>query len=590
MTNQFYVNNKQFYFNDQPLRILSGAIHYFRVVPDYWEDRLLKLKACGFNTVETYVPWNLHEPSEGQFNFEGLADVERFIELAGELGLHVIVRPSPYICAEWEFGGLPAWLLANDDIELRISNAPYLEKVNAYYDVLLAKLKPLQLSNGGPIIAMQIENEYGSYGNDTAYLQYLEQAMRERGIDCLLFTSDGPENYMIQGGMVPNVLETVNFGSKAKEAFNTLKQYQPDGPLMCMEFWNGWFDHWGKPHHVRDEQDVADVLEEMLTEGGSVNFYMFHGGTNFGFMNGANGITKTSYEPTTTSYDYDAPLNEAGDPTPKYYAVRDVLAKYHNEPLNDVPPSLPKRAYGQIQVTEAIPLFDAMTTLSTPINSVVPQTMEKYGQHYGFIVYETFISGPREEKELIIQDCHDRAHVFINDEMIGIVERTDPSSTVQFAVPEEGVKLKLLVENMGRINYGPYLNDKKGITEGVRYGNQFLHHWQVWTLPLDSVDHLQFNPLPLTAQSSTIQQPCFYKAQLNIKDKPEDTFLLLEGWSKGVVFVNGFNLGRYWKIGPQRTLYIPAPLLQQGDNEIIVFDLDGTQSLELTFLDSPQLG
>jgi len=580
------IKNNQFFLNGEPFRILSGAIHYFRVVPEYWYDRLLKLKACGFNTVETYVPWNLHEPLPGQFNFSGIADIERFIEIASDLHLYVIVRPSPYICAEWEFGGLPAWLLADDQLQLRSFNASYIEKIEAYYDVLLAKLKPLQATHGGPIIAMQIENEYGSFGNDTAYLQFIEKAMKHRGIDVLLFTSDGPENHMLQGGMVSGVLATVNFGSRAKEAFTMLRHYQPEKPVMCMEFWNGWFDHWGEVHHVRDHQEVANELKTMLDDGGSVNFYMFHGGTNFGFMNGANSFSRHNYEPTITSYDYDAPLNEAGDPTEKYYAIRNILADYSKQPLIEVPPALPKRAYPSIIANHAATLFSQLDKLSLPINSVIPLSMEKYGQSYGYIVYETFISGPREENELILQDCHDRAHIFLDNQLLGIIERWKPDQKIRFSVPEDGATLKIMVENMGRINYGPYLRDKKGITEGVRHGNQFLYHWKVWTLSLDSLVGLQVQPISYPF----LEQPSFYKANLNIKQQPADTYLLLEGWSKGVVFVNGFNIGRYWKIGPQQTLYIPAPLLREGDNEFIIFDSDGTMSLELNFFSTPLLG
>lgn len=585
MTN-LTVQNDQFIFDNKPLRLISGAIHYFRVVPEYWHDRLLKLKACGFNTVETYVPWNFHEPNEGQFYFAGMADLESFIRIAGELELHVIVRPSPYICAEWEFGGLPAWLLADRDIQLRCMNRPYLDKVDAYYNELLPRLKPLLSTNGGPIIAMQIENEYGSYGNDTEYLQYLEQAMIKRGIDVLLFTSDGPENYMLQGGMVPNVLETANFGSRAEESFEMLRRYQPEGPLMCMEYWNGWFDHWGEDHHVRDGEEVAQVFEDMLALNASVNFYMFHGGTNFGFTSGANGLERDHYEPTVTSYDYNAPLNEAGDPTEKYFAIRDIIAKYTDLPQMEVPEALPKQAYGTVLAASGAVLFDQLQQLSQPIKSATPEPMERYGQNNGFIVYDTFISGPREEKELIIQDCHDRALVFLNDEFKGIVERWDSSKKVHFEVPAGGAHLRILVENMGRINYGPFLADRKGITEGVRHGRQFLYGWTVWTLPMDDLKPLTFSPI----EKAVTTGPAFYRAELNIEGTPADTFLKLEGWSKGVAYVNGFNLGRYWKAGPQQTLYVPAPILRQGSNDIIIFEVDGTESLQLQFVDLPNLG
>ena len=336
----FGVEGNQFVLDGKAIRLLSGAIHYFRIVPEYWRDRLLKLKACGLNTVETYVPWNLHEPKEGQFQFEGIAGIGNFIRLAGELGLHVIVRPSPYICAEWEFGGLPAWLLADAGMRLRCFDKAYLDKVDAYFDELLPRLKPLLSTNGGPIIAMQVENEYGSYGNDKKYLEYIRDAMRKRGMDVLLFTSDGPESARAAGRNVEGVLGIVNFGSRAGEAFRKLREYQPDGPLMCMEFWIGWFDHWMEKHQSRPAPEVTEVFEDIMREGASVNFYMFHGGTNFGFYNGANHIKQ--YEPTVNSYDYDALLDESGEPTEKFYAVRKVLERYVDLPKLQLPGACPQ--------------------------------------------------------------------------------------------------------------------------------------------------------------------------------------------------------------------------------------------------------
>ncbi|MEF3304626.1 glycoside hydrolase family 35 protein [Paenibacillus sp. GYB003] len=580
---QLEVQGGRFVWNGKPIRIVSGAIHYFRTVPDYWRDRLLKLKACGFNTVETYVAWNIHEPKPGVFHFEGLADIERFIRTAGELGLFVIVRPSPYICAEWEFGGLPAWLLADSDMRLRCSHKPFLDRVDAYYDVLLPKLKPLLSTNGGPIIAVQIENEYGSYGNDSTYLEHLRQSMASRGIDVLMFTSDGPTDSMLQGGTLPGVLATVNFGSRVGEAFAKLREYQADGPVMCMEFWNGWFDHWGEHHHTRDAEDVARVLEQMLDEGGSVNFYMFHGGTNFGFYSGANCPSPDVYQPTITSYDYDVLLTEAGDPTDKFYAVRNVLSRYADVPELALPEPAPKRAYGRVRMSSRADLLANLDALSQPVASVYPVPMEKLGQNDGFILYETTISGPRAAHELNIQDVRDRALVFVDGKYRGVVERWNKETKVSFDVPKEGVKLSILVENMGRINYGAYMKDHKGITEGVRFGYQFLFGWTIRPLPLDDLSALVYG------EPGSAETPGFYKATLRI-DEPADTFVYLDGWTKGVIWVNGFNLGRYWNKGPQKSLYVPAPLLRQGDNDIVVLELHGTESPEIEFKAEPDLG
>ena len=576
----FAVNGDHFERNGKPYRVLSGAIHYFRVVPEYWQDRLLKLKACGFNTVETYIPWNFHEPRPGQFNFEGMADVVRFVTLAGEMGLNVIVRPSPYICAEWEFGGLPAWLLADADMQLRCMHKPFLDRVDAYYDVLLAKLKPLLCTNGGPIIAMQVENEYGSYGNDTAYMEYLRDGMVKRGVDVLLFTSDGPEDHMLQGGMTPGVLETVNFGSRAGQAFAKLAEYQQDKPVMCAEYWIGWFDHWGGPHHTRDGADVAQVFEEMLQAGASVNYYMFHGGTNFGFTSGANRYEQ--YTPTITSYDYDSLLSESGDITPKYEAVRDVISRYAPAQPAELPAPIRKSAFGTVKMAEQAPLFDSLAQLSEPVERTWPEPMEKLGQNYGFILYTTRVSGPRVDVPLNLQRLHDRALVFLDGQYQGTIERWD-NQPVKLNIPAGGATLSILVENMGRVNYGPYLKDHKGITEGVRLGLQFIYHWTIHTLPMDDLSRLQF--------ASVLESggPAFYRGTLQV-DQPADTFIDMDGWTKGVVWVNGFNLGRYWERGPQGTLYVPGPLLRKGGNEVVIFEQHGTRQAAVTLSDRARLG
>ncbi|CAN7737289.1 beta-galactosidase [Paenibacillus sp. LjRoot56] len=582
MLKKLEVGDKQFNLLGQPIRLIAGAIHYFRVVPEYWHDRLQKLKACGFNTVETYVAWNIHEPKEGEFHFEGMADLVRFIETAEELDLFVIVRPSPYICAEWEFGGLPSWLLRYSDMRLRCADPTFLQKVDAYYDVLIPKLIPHLSTNGGSIIAMQIENEYGSYGNDKTYLEHLRQALLRYGVDVPLFTSDGPTDYMLQGGTLPDVLATVNFGSKPEEMFAKFREYRPTEPLMCMEYWNGWFDHWMKPHHTRDAEDAADVFDRMLSLDASVNFYMFHGGTNFGFYNGAN--YGEVYEPTTTSYDYDAPISECGDLTPKFHAIRRVLSQHMDIGECVLPEPIVKKQYGGVNLTQKADLFHHLLQLSDSITSVYPLTMEQVGQDYGFILYSTTVSGPRLNMKLHLQDVHDRAMVFVNGSYLGTVERWDPKP-LDLDIPTGSVKLDILVENMGRINYGSKLKDAKGITEGVRLNGQFLFDWTISPLPLDQLSGLQYSHF----RDVTSEGPAFYKGSIEIDDIA-DTFIRLDGWKKGVVWINGFNLGRYWDRGPQKTLYIPGPLLRKGNNEIIVFELHGVDNPEIMLVDTPDLG
>ncbi|OAO89192.1 hypothetical protein AXX17_ATUG03440, partial [Arabidopsis thaliana] len=549
----FETVGKDFLYEGKPIRIISGAMHYFRIVPEYWEDRLRKLRACGFNTVETYVAWNLHEPKEGDFRFNGIADVEQFVRLAGDLGLHVILRPSPYICAEWEFGGLPSWLLTDSGMRLRCSYPPYLAKVKAYYDELLPRLKPLLCTSGGPIIAMQIENEYGSYGNDKNYLNFLKRTMVEAGMDVLLFTSDGSEDYMLQGGTLPDVLATLNFGSKPEQSFEKLQVYRPDSPLVCMEYWNGWFDHWGDEHHVREYADVVDVLDRILAMGASVNFYMFLGGTNFGFYNGANHIE--FYEPTVTSYDYNALLSESGDLTDKYWAIREVIGRYTDLPEEAPPAESVKKHYGNVRMTERVALFDSFDQLGSAVEAVAPETMEQLGQDYGFIWYETELTGPQSGCEIILQEVRDRATIYVDGTFCGVTERWG-SDSVTADVPASGATLGILVENMGRINYGSRLKDVKGITEGVKAGaklyNHFLFGWRIRCLPLDDLSGLTYGPI---ADSASVrkEEPAFYRGTFQTEET-SDTFLKLEGWTKGVVFLNGFNLGRYWEKGPQKTL------------------------------------
>jgi len=599
----FEIRENEFVYDGKPLRIISGAMHYFRIVPEYWEDRLRKLKACGFNTVETYIAWNLHEPKEGNFNFEGIADVMRFIELAEKVGLLVIVRPSPYICAEWEFGGLPAWLLSDPGMRLRCSYLPFLDKVDAYYDVLLPKLKPLLCTSGGPIIAMQIENEYGSYGNDHQYLAHLRQTMVDHGMDVLLFTSDGSEDYMLQGGTLPGTLATLNFGSKPEQNFEKLQQYRQGEPLVCMEYWNGWFDHWGDEHHVRGYDDVVDVLDRILKMGASVNFYMFHGGTNFGFYNGANHID--FYEPTVTSYDYNALLSESGDITDKYMAIREVISQYTDMSGEPLPAPTAKKNYGEVRLTERASLFANFDALSAPLQYVVPETMERLGQDYGFIWYETELSGPQSNCVITLQDVHDRAQIYLDGVFQGVVERWGEEDFITVDVSPSGAKLGILVENMGRINYGSRMRDFKGITEGVKAGtrqyNQFLFNWTIRCLPLDDLSDICYEPIMATdgAESSRSEQaeqgagPAFYRGTFEVTELA-DTFLKLDGWVKGVAYVNGFNLGRYWEKGPQRTLYVPGPVLREGSNEIVIFELHEREKETLKpfvmLQDYPELG
>ena len=578
-------NKDKFYLDDKEFTIISGAMHYFRIPREYWYDRLLKLKECGFNTVETYTCWNLHEPEEGVFDFSGMLDLEAYIEIAQELGLYVILRPGPYICAEWEFGGLPAWLLKYKDMEIRCNDDLYISKVDRYMKELLGRIRKYLSTNSGNIIMMQIENEYGSYGNDHEYMQRIADIYKENGIDCMLFTSDGATYFMLGGGTLPDYPCVANFGSRPDENFKVLDDFRPNQPRMCGEYWCGWFDHWYDIHHTREPEELAGLFNDMLEAGASLNFYMFHGGTNFGFMNGANYYEH--YDPTITSYDYNALLSEAGDITPAYLAVRKIVEKFNGEPL---PPltvkNSEKKAYGKLELTERASIFESLPYISKPVHTAAPKFMEDIGQYYGFTMYSTELEGPREDWELGFNAVHDRAVVYVDGEFKGIYERTRRDDKIRIPLEKgEKKKLDILCENMGRVNYGTHMPDRKGL-RGIRFGGQYHFGWDMYPLPMKDL-----SAVPFKEEKGDVKVASFLRGYLDIEGKPCDTFIRLDGFHKGIVIVNGFNLGRYYNdAGPQKTLYVPAPMLREGKNEVIVFETDSAESITVEFVDVPELG
>jgi len=581
----------EFFGKDVP--ILSGAIHYFRVHPEYWRDRLEKLRACGYNTVETYIPWNFHEPKEGQFAFDGYGDVCQFIEIADDIGLKVIIRPGPYICAEWEFGGLPAWLNKDRNMRLRCAWPAYLEKVKNWFEVLLPKFIPYLHKNGGPVFAMQIENEYGSYGNDKEYLLYIKNLMIDLGMDCMFFTSDGPTINMLHGGTLKDVWMTANFGSRPEEGFKILRAFQPNGPDMCCEYWCGWFDHWGDAHHTRDAADVADVLERMVKEGGSVNMFMFHGGTSHGFWNGAN-KHGNEYQPTVNSYDYHALVSESGDLTPAYFACKAVLEKYFGPAPELNVKNLPAKAYGDIELSQRISLFDV---LDAPVKAAAPLTFEELDQEYGFVLYRSVVEMPPVPRSFIeeqnwtmdlhISGLYDRAVVFVDGKQLGILYRNNPNEKLALPMPKaDQCTVDILVENMGRVNYGTDLAYPCGITGTVRIAGKAHFGWEMYRVPLDPQ---QMNDIVNANIQTTNDSAVFFKGSFDVTEKC-DTFLRTDNFKKGVAFINGFNLGRYWEIGPTKTMYIPAPLLKIGENELIIFETDGLKGdAVVTLVDKAEL-
>ena len=579
------VDGDRFLRDGRPHQIVSAAVHYFRIHPELWRDRLLRLRAMGVNTVETYVAWNVHEPVRGVFDFDGPQDVAGFVGIAGELGLDVIVRPGPYICAEWEFGGLPSWLLADPLLRLRRMDERYLAAADAWFDVLLPVLVPLQQSRGGPIVAMQVENEYGGYGTDTAYLEHLRQGMLRRGADCLLITADGGNDLFQQGGHLPGVLATATFGSRPESALAVLRRHQPTGPLMCSEFWHGWFDHWGDRHHYRDPAETAGLLDTMLAAGASVNIYMGHGGTNFGWWNGAN-HDGAQYQPTVTSYDYGSPVGEAGELTEKFHLFREVIARHLGPVPHPVPDPLPRLSPQSAVPAGTVALLSALDDLSAPLRRPEPEPMEAVGQSFGLIHYRTRLRGPLDQAELFVDGLADRAQVFLGGTEIGVLHRDDdPRHSLPLTVPEDGAVLDLLVENQGRINYGPLLADRKGISGGVRLDKQYQFDWEIRPLPLTDLSALRFGT---DQPEKAADGPSFHRFTLDI-GAPADGFLALPGWTKGMVWLNGFALGRYWERGPQRTLYAPGPLWRAGRNEITVLELH-TPGPAVELRDAPDLG
>nr|WP_053142113.1 beta-galactosidase [Streptomyces ambofaciens] len=569
----------------RPHRVLSGSLHYFRVHPEQWADRLDRLAALGLNTVDTYVPWNFHERRPGEARFDGWRDLARFVRLAQRAGLDVMVRPGPYICAEWDNGGLPAWLTGTPGMRLRAGHQPYLDAVARWFDALVPRVAELQAVHGGPVVAVQIENEYGSYGDDHAYVRWVRDALVDRGITELLYTADGPTPLMLDGGTVPGELAAATFGSRAAEAAALLRSRRPGEPFLCAEFWNGWFDHWGEKHHVRSRDGAAQEVEEILDAGGSVSLYMAHGGTNFGLWAGANhdgGVLR----PTVTSYDSDAPVSEHGALTPKFHALRERFAALAGRTapraaLPSDPPLLPPRT---LPVTRRAALLDALRAAAEPVGAPVPLSFEELGQSAGLVLYTARPLLPRGPQEVTVTGLHDRAQVFVDGASAGVLDRETSSFTV--AGTGARIRLELLVENQGRINYGPLLGQGKGILGGVRVERRLVHGWTMHRLPLD-----EWTPRDI-ARAVSAGEPGgaagFAHARLDVAE-PADTFLALPGFAKGFVWVNEFLLGRYWEVGPQTTLYLPRPLLRPGANTLTVLELERFGD-HLALRDRPELG
>ncbi len=557
----FTVSGHQFLLDGKPYQIISGSMHYTRIPRAYWRDRFRMARAMGLNTITTYVFWNVHEPRPGVFDFSGQNDVAKYIREAQQEGLHVILRPGPYVCAEWDLGGFPSWLLKDRSLVLRSQDPKYLAAVERWFTRLGKEIHPLLLQNGGPIIAIQVENEYGSFGNDHAYMEAVKDMLLKSGMDApVLYTADGPEE--IPNGSLPELPAVINFGTgEAESSFAILHRLRPGGPSMSGEYWAGWFDHWGETHHVTDGKREAAELEWMLKRGYSVSLYMFHGGTSFGWMNGANSNGQ-NYQPDTTSYDYDAPLDEHGAPRAKFFLFRDAIARTTGLTPPPIPPAIPTRSFPISAKLESASLW---SNLPAPVVSSQILTMEDLGQSYGYILYRTELK-LAQSGELEIDGLHDYAQVYIDRKLVGTLDRRLGTSHLALPPIDHDSTLDILVENSGRVNFTKVIRgERQGITGSVTIAGHEPNLWQIFTLPMNNVNSLAFTAKPCNG-------PCFYRAQFTAPS-PADTFLNTSAIHKGFVWINGRPLGRFWDIGPQFSLYLPGPWIKKGTNQIVFFDL-----------------
>ncbi len=539
-------------------------MHYPRVPRAYWRDRFRKARAMGLNTITTYVFWNVHELHPGVYDFSGQNDVAEYIREAQQEGLNVILRPGPYVCAEWELGGYPSWLLKDHTLVLRSDDPKYIAAMQRWFTRLGKEIAPLLLRNGGPIIAVQLENEYGSFGDDHTYMETVKSALQQSGMGAeVVYTADGPE--YISRGSLPELPAVINFGSgEAEKSFAELESQRPDGPRMSGEYWAGWFDHWGEKHHQTDAALEASEVQWILSHGYSINMYMFHGGTSFGWMNGANS-DGTNFQPDTTSYDYDAPLDEQGEPRQKYYAFRDAIAKATLKPPLPLLANTPVRTFPLSPHLETASLW---RNLPQPIDSKTLLTMEDMDQSYGYVLYRTGLD-ERDGGELVLDGLHDYAQVYVDQKLVGTLDRRLGTSRLTLPIMKAAGTLDILVENSGRVNYTAAIRgERKGLTGTVTLDGKQPKYWEIYSLPMDDLARLRFLPEPC-------QGPCFYRTQMTVLALA-DTYLDTRGLHKGEVWVNKQPLGRFWSIGPQYTLFTPGSWLKQGLNDIVYFDLNGT--------------
>ncbi len=585
----FEAGKGSFLLNGEPFVVKAAELHYPRIPRAYWEHRIKQCKALGMNTICLYVFWNFHEEKPGEFDFTGQKDLAEFCRLCQKNDMYVILRPGPYVCAEWEMGGLPWWLLKKKDIRLREDDPYFLERVAIFEKEVANQVAGLTIQKGGPIIMVQVENEYGSYGESKEYVAKIRDIVRENFGDVTLFQCDWASNFQLNA--LDDLVWTMNFGTGANidEQFAPLKKVRPDSPLMCSEFWSGWFDKWGANHETRAADDMIAGIDEMLSKGISFSLYMTHGGTNWGHWAGAN---SPGFAPDVTSYDYDAPISESGKITPKYEKLRETLAKYMDgKKQAKVPDDIPTISVPAFEFTEVAPLF---ANLPEPKSDDTIRTMEEYDQGFGSILYRTTLPKIDRSATLTVTEAHDYAQIFIDGKYIGKLDRRNGEKQLDIPACAEGAQLDILVEAMGRINFGRAIKDFKGITEKVELKNggrtTELKGWKVYNLEdrYEGYKGLKFEPLKSVKDVQGQRVPGCYRATFHV-EKPGDTFLNFETWGKGLVYVNGYGIGRIWEIGPQQTLYMPGCWLKEGENEILVFDIVGPKEARTEGLEEPIL-
>ncbi|MBS1661856.1 MAG: family 20 glycosylhydrolase [Bacteroidetes bacterium] len=559
----FSLGDSTFLLDGKPLQMISGEMHYTRVPRAYWRDRMKMARAMGLNTIGTYVFWNAHEVERGKYDFSGNNDIAEFVRIAKEEGLWVVLRPSPYVCAEWEFGGYPWWLLKDSTVTVRSKDPKFIEAYRNYVLQVGKQLSPLLVTHGGNILMVQIENEYGSYSNDKSYLDLNQRIFREAGFDGLLFTCDGADK--MGDGHLPGYLPAVNGEENPASVKAVINKYhEGKGPYYVAEWYPGWFDDWGKPHAHVDSKRAAATLDKILSAGISINIYLFHGGSTRGFMNGANMNKRAPYSPQVSSYDYDSPLDEAGNPTDKYFAFRDVIAKHL--PAGQTLPPVPERsktmAISGIKLTGYAGVFE---NLPAPVRSPTPLCFEDLNQAYGFVLYRTRLADAA-DGWLRLNELRDYAIVYVDGKQVGTLDRRLKQDSLRLEHVPAGARLEIWVENMGRINYGPFLTDnRQGITKSVTLGGSELRGWEMYGFPFNKVGAVKWGAIQAG------NGPGLYKGTFTVNET-KDTYIDMRGFGKGIVFLNGINLGRYWEIGPQQTLYVPAGWLKKGVNEVVVLD------------------